>query len=141
MHWHPEVEMTYVFQGTVKWKLNQETVILNSGRGGFINAQVLHSAEPVNSKHAHMISIVFDPTVVATKSNLVFHRYIQPIFQNSSLNYLVLTEDTAWQLVALDAISKIHYYSEYEPIAFELTFIHDVNPPTLRRSNYFTKSS
>lgn len=125
-HWHPEVELAYVLEGSVKWTLNQETIILKPGEGLFINAQVMHSVEPIASKHARMISVVFDPTLVATKSNLVFHRYIQPILQKKSLNYVLLTEGSAWQRDALDAISQIHYYSKNEPVAFELAIIHQV---------------
>lgn len=37
-----------------------------------------------------------------------------------------MTEGTSWHHLAQDAISKIYYFSKYEPVAFELDIIHEL---------------
>lgn len=45
-HWHPVVELFYMYSGSLVYETPQGTRTFGPGSGGLVNANVLHSTQP-----------------------------------------------------------------------------------------------
>ena len=77
-HWHEELEVGYVADGTMEVKVPSQSFLLEKGDGFAINSNVLHSGAPVGECEVH--SMVFLPSLIYGKESSVFaEKYIKPL--------------------------------------------------------------
>lgn len=77
-HWHEELEVGYVADGTMEVKVPSQSFLLEKGDGFAINSNVLHSGAPVGGCEVH--SMVFLPSLIYGKESSVFaEKYIKPL--------------------------------------------------------------
>ena len=64
LHWHPEIEITYVQSGSMCYKVNNQTYHLREGDIIFNNSNALHSGAMENHMDCAYIPITFDPRLI-----------------------------------------------------------------------------
>lgn len=106
IHWHEEIEITYVVSGSIHHQLNGKRVTLHAGEAIFINAKQLHLIEP-GQEECELYCLIFHPMILCA-SQLVAQKYIAPIIENGMLDYFFLKADDEKQKKILDAIVRIH---------------------------------
>ena len=90
-HWHKELEMVYVKEGTLTLKIPSKSFCLKQGSFAAINSNILHFGAPVESCTLH--SLVFHPKLITGDSDSVFSKkYLQPLLSCPSFTGCVLTE-------------------------------------------------
>lgn len=105
IHWHEEIEITYVIAGSIKHQLNGKKVTINAGEAIFINSKQLHLIES-NDEDCVLYCLIFHPTILCS-SNYIAKKYISPIVDNEKLDYFYLKESDASHKPILDAIKRI----------------------------------
>ncbi len=110
-HWHPELEFVYIRKGNVIFKIGSDQFELSEGMGVFVNTQVIHRFESVDT--AVIPNIVFSPTLIAPEGSLLYKKYIEPILI-SSLSYCCLKPEIEWQNEILRVMQKIFFIQEQE---------------------------
>lgn len=85
-HWHEELQITWVFDGALRYSVNGSTFALDSSRILLINRRQLHSAGTFQ-KDASTLCINFSPEL--------FHPFLQekiirPLLQNPAFSYMLL---------------------------------------------------
>ena len=105
IHWHEEIEITYVIAGSIKHQLNGKKVTINAGEAIFINSKQLHLIES-NDEDCVLYCLIFHPTILCS-SNYIAKKYISPIVDNEKLDYFFLKESDASHKPILDAIKRI----------------------------------
>lgn len=110
IHWHEEIEITYVVSGRIKHQLNGRRVTIEAGEAIYINSKQLHLIESDN-QDCELYCLIFHPTLLSA-SNFISQKYIQPIVENENLDYFFLKESDDHHKVVLDAIVKIHQLQE-----------------------------
>ena len=103
-HWHSEIELVYLEEGTFTALIGADKVTVNAGQALFINSQVIHRFEAEG--HAIIPNIVFSPDVIASEDSLVFKKYIFPVL-NMSFEYILFDRHTEWMEVALSNIIRL----------------------------------
>lgn len=77
-HWHDELEIICVTEGTLRVQIPAEQYVLNAGDCLAINADILHSAGAEPS--CVLDSLVFSPLLIAGSGDTVFARkYLAPL--------------------------------------------------------------
>ena len=71
-HWHEELEVLVVSEGTILATAAGEKYRLEKGEGLFINAGVLHGDWPLNAGPCRLHSMVFHPRLVGGSPDSVF---------------------------------------------------------------------
>lgn len=115
IHWHEEIEITYVVSGSIKHQLNGKRVRLTAGEAIFINSKQLHLIE-TDSADCELYCLIFHPMMLCA-SNYIAKKYVTPIIENGNLDYFYLKESDLAHKPILDAIVKIcelQKDSEYE---------------------------
>ena len=106
IHWHEEIEITYVVDGSIKHQLNGKQVRIEAGEAIYINAKQLHLIKSY-SQDCILYCLIFHPTLLSA-SNFIAQKYVQPIVENENLDYFFLKESEKGHKAVLDSIVKIH---------------------------------
>lgn len=106
LHWHEEFEAGIVTEGAAVLSIGNEKHLLKQGEGFFINSGVLHDAYPAEGQRCIIHSMVFHPRLVGGSSDSVFHqRYLRPILENPTLEWIRLQPSRDWHRQGLEAIT------------------------------------
>lgn len=120
-HWHDEIELKLMLEGTAVASCGEERFLLHTGDGLFINAHVLHHTCGLNGQDCTLGSIVFELPLLAGVAGSIFEtRYLQPIYGNHTLPAVHLTSSVPWQSKALEHIRLAYEACEKETPGYEL---------------------
>ena len=112
-HWHDELELVVIVKGEVILLADGKELLLKEGEGYFANSGVLHS-EKIITKDALQHAIVFSPRIVASKEDLIWSSYVQPVLSSHSLSYLTLRPSLPWQKEILESAENAWKCGAYE---------------------------
>ncbi len=112
-HWHDELQLCLVTRGTVSFNVDDETLVLPTGQGLFINKGQLHRASDAEQKDSAYICLDFHSHLISGfEGGLIDRDYVAPYINNAAIPYVVLTETVDWQKRVMDIIREI--YDEHE---------------------------
>ncbi|MBS6397978.1 MAG: helix-turn-helix transcriptional regulator [Clostridiales bacterium] len=108
-HWHDELEISIVLNGTIRYQLKDHTLIFRTGEGVLINSRVPHSAFPLSSENPLLLTIILHPALVyGTPSSEIYQKLMLPYMQTPSLSQITLSDnmiDTLKQIASLYTLS------------------------------------
>ena len=82
-HWHDELELILIHQGTIAAGVGQTAVTLTAGEGCFIKAGALHNIWKVDDVPCEYHSVVFHPRLIGSMDSIFWLRYIQPLGESN----------------------------------------------------------
>ena len=103
-HWHPEIEIIYVQNGSVDCYIGTEKFVLTQGYGLFVNSGVLHRYEAKDNNL--MPNIVFATRVFGEAQSRIITKYVKPIL-DSNISFQILSPHIEWQNNILNTLKKI----------------------------------
>lgn len=111
-HWHEELEVIYLYSGTLEIRVPGRSLRMNAGDSLMINSNILHEAE--TSGTCRLQSLVFHPDLICGSENSVFYiKYIQPLISSCAIDCLqfspvddTVPESTQCILKAFEDFSK-----------------------------------
>lgn len=81
-HWHPEVEFTYVLQGSIRLSTNNQCHVISAGEGAFINSNMLHYQEPVPGLPVITLNQLLDARLIAGAHKSIYEqKYVLPVLE------------------------------------------------------------
>lgn len=111
-HWHPEIEITWVRQGRMCYKVNDLCYHLKEGDILFENSNVLHAGNMEKNEDCDYVSVTFDPKLVyGFFQSTICTRYVEPVTQDFSLPAIYIDGSADWhdrfaalvrEIIALD---------------------------------------
>ena len=98
-HWHKEIEIVVLYEGSVSLETAKESIILKKGDGVFINSEELHYFKKLGDEKCVLISYVFDKSlVIGDKGSIIERKYIEPLVQNKTLSLFKISETLSRKL-------------------------------------------
>lgn len=120
-HWHDEIEIKLLFEGTAVASCEESTLLLHPGEGLFMNAHVLHHTRGMDGQNCILGSIVFELPLLAGSAGSIFEsRYLQPVYGNPDLPFVPLSDAVPWQARALRAVRAAYDACAEEAFGYEL---------------------
>jgi AraC-like DNA-binding protein/mannose-6-phosphate isomerase-like protein (cupin superfamily) len=120
-HWHEELELIYVYEGSCKVEHVGGDTVLESGEGFFINSNVLHRLTQVGKKDCRTISFVFKAEFIGGRyDSRIYMEYLQPIISNEGLLALNFKSNTLWERQILECMKMAHEAFLNNELAYEL---------------------
>ena len=81
-HWHRELEIFELVEGSVQIGIGERTITLHAGEGCFINSGILHSFTSALPQPCLYRSLVVDPTLITGMPGSVFDTtYLRPLIE------------------------------------------------------------
>lgn len=119
-HWHPELEVFMVSQGTAVAAVGAERFTIGPGQGFFVNTQVLHAVWQQEGASCRLHSAVFHPRLVGGSLDSVFWtKYLQPLLGAGGPEWVYLSGLEGWHQEALQAFDGAWKSCVEEPQGYE----------------------
>ena len=91
-HWHQELELFYVLEGTVDYATPHERLTLPEGSVGMVNANVLHMTHATDgAPDVNLLIHLFRPQFLAERGSRVWRCCVEPLISTTSIELLVVT--------------------------------------------------
>lgn len=118
-HWHDELEFTYVTEGTIKYVVEGDTVIIHKGEALFVNSRVLHVGYSNNGDPSTSYCVILHPMLLNV-SEYINKKYIEPVIKNRAVPYLIISEKDDWGRIILNNLEKMYIASQSENSELEV---------------------
>lgn len=108
-HWHDELELGFVEEGTMEAHVNDRHYVLTKGCGIFVNSGVLHAYSGSGGGTCRFPNVLFHASLIyGDRKSVFFTRYVRPVLEAACLSHLILTPHVAWQEEAIEQIRCAH---------------------------------
>ncbi len=115
-HWHEEIELIVVINGTMKLIVEMQEYILQEGEGIFINTGRLHSCESVNERPCIIKSFVLHSNFIyGNQDSVLYQSYFHGLLQGSSQNIQIIGKEQCISiLLAYDTFAAKDFAYEFK---------------------------
>ena len=94
-HWHDEIQLSIVTEGSVLFQTQREQYILSAGEGIFINSGFLHMSKPTTPDGTY-VCIDVDPKLISSFSGSVIEeKYFRPFLGSERMSVIPLYPNEA----------------------------------------------
>ena len=124
-HWHDELEIIIITEGSVCVQIANSSFVLNKGEGYFLNSGILHSAKLL-SPNGHQRALIFSPEIAAHCKDIVWKTYINPILKKQALPFIKLNSNISWQNDILQLSNCAWLNGAYEKTDYPITVRHSL---------------
>lgn len=143
MHWHEDLEFTYLAEGTLEVQTLKETVLLRPGEGVFVNKNVAHRLRRPGP--CHYRTFIFPDYFLAFYPSGPARAVVERTAGNSHIPLFHFTPAEPWQGTVLAYLERL-YRLEQEKTEFYpyevlclltslwLEFQKNVSPPAMARA-------
>ena len=100
-HWHKELELIFVEKGFVKVGAGQNEKILSEGDGCFINSEIIHNVEQVDSREGILKSIVFHTDLIGNLNSIYRTKFLNPLIENKNLTFVYFDVKKNSEIISL----------------------------------------
>lgn len=118
-HWHDELELLIVTEGSCVAASEQKEFALSRGDGFFVNAGRLHAMWGLEKGVCRLHSMVFGTRLLGSADQIFFEKYIGPVLENGAMPSLVLHREIPWQCGILRRTEEAWEYCRDEPEGYE----------------------
>ncbi len=118
-HWHEELELVAVTEGTLEVVIEGEKITVLAGNGIFINGNKLHMFE--RNADTRIRSCVFSDRFLSSRDSIIWQKFICPITTHTELGYVRLESLTEWGNTIMNLFLELWNRCEEEPFGYELT--------------------
>lgn len=114
-HWHPAVELFYMYSGSLVYETPQGTRTFGPGSGGLVNANVLHSTRNLPGNRVVSWIHLFEPSLLGgSVGSRIEQKYLVPITANPALELLALDPADPDQAALLEKLRDSFALDENE---------------------------
>lgn len=120
-HWHPQIELTLILDGEIRYRVNDRVYHLRAGEGLFCNCNALHMGESIAGADCSYVSVTFLPRILyGEKTSAMYTRYVRDLCRDTACPALFLSPETEWQQKILSSVREIHRQSRERSQTWEL---------------------
>lgn len=122
-HWHAEIEIGYVDEGTILLECGNRKYTLAKGDLFFINSNVLHAMSNLcKGTPAIFRSIAFAASIISSNTESVYYkRYLHPIIHSSNFRDFIWKSDSEFFLKLGNTIKTAWELINQEPVDYEIS--------------------
>lgn len=120
-HWHEEIEVIIVLDGSCNYRINLDSFLINKGDILIIGSQSLHSLTSIPNKNMTWASFVFNINMLKSSStDGALLKYIAPLLNHEHQLPIILKDNIDCYSKIFDVIEDIIYCYYEKDIAYEL---------------------
>ena len=142
-HWHDDIEWVSVLSGKMCFYVNGTRFLLQPGDSLMVNFRQMHHLHSFQQQNCLFSCVLFHPALFCGNP-LLQKRYIVPVLENPSLEYLYFPADPKEGYTVCETVKKIVQLKEASPAAWELeavAAIHSLWGDLLRQKFLFPKET
>ncbi len=109
-HWHNDLEIIYIKEGSMNYDVNGEKITLNEGEGIFINSKAFHYGYSLNKKECIFICFIF-PISLLSFNQYFLENYLNSLINNKCFTYKKLNPSIKREKDILNDIENIYEFN------------------------------
>lgn len=122
-HWHPEIEITWVQKGRMRYQVNRSELLLKEGEALFGNANVLHAGH-MEQEDCEYISVTFDARLIyGFHNSVIWQKYVEPVLRDFSLSHIHFDFSQEWHGDFVGMVKEIIRLGERKGPYYELELV------------------
>lgn len=120
-HWHDEVEIVLVVEGSTKVECIGKSDILNAGEMIFVNAGALHKLTKYSEGDCHILNAVFNPQMIGGLSfSRIYKKHVLPVLNNKQLLSYKFSANTTWHQEVINTLKHAFLVWQQDSSDYEL---------------------
>lgn len=120
-HWHEEIEVIIVLDGSCDYRINLDTFVINKGDILIIDSQSLHSLTYIPNQNMTWASFVFNINMLkSSNTDGVLLKYIAPLLNHQHQLPIIIKDNINCYSKIFNVIENIIYCYYEKDIAYEL---------------------
>lgn len=123
-HWHDEIEIVVVWEGSTKVECIDGSTILKKGDGIFINSRITHKLTQIGDVDCRIINFVLKHELLGgNKDSRISREFVSPICFNKKLSTIDFRSGVPWQKEAITKINKAFESYNLEETYYEIEVV------------------
>ena len=145
-HWHDEVEIVLVVEGSTKLECIGKDMLLKAGDMAFINAGALHKltnhGKEEGEGDCRILNAVFNPQMIGGMNfSRIYKKHVLPVINNRELSCYHFSPEIDWQNEAINELQQAYeiWQRERDDYEFVMTlalmkfwYLFEQNAPEIR---------
>lgn len=124
LHWHKELQFCLVTYGKIRFFVEEQNFLLDTGDGIFINSSYLHMARPEGDPDSSYICLDVHPRLLSGfAGSAMENKYIHPMMEDPAASFLVLRFSEPWHKIILDQIETVYNADEKKEFGYEFVIM------------------
>jgi len=112
-HWHDEVEIVLVVEGSTKLECIGKDMLLKAGEMAFINAGALHKltnhGKEEGKGDCRILNAVFNPQMIGGMNfSRIYKKHVLPVINNNELNCYHFKPEIDWHKEAINELQQAY---------------------------------
>jgi len=123
-HWHDEVEIVLVVEGSTKVECIGKSELLNAGDMIFVNAGALHKLTNNGPGDCRILNAVFNPQMIGGQSfSRIYKKHVLPVLNNKQLLSYKFSSEVTWHQTVIDELKAafVVWQNESDDYEFVMT--------------------
>lgn len=114
-HWHPDLEFTYIANGTMDYFVNGKKVRIQQGQGIFVNSRRLHYGFSEQKEECTFIALVIHPSLFINSFGRA-KAFAEQKFGFCNIDYMLLYPHVLWHKKIIDSIEQLYQEMNSVPL-------------------------
>lgn len=106
-HWHEDFQFCWVYRGTVRFQVVDQSYTLPKDSGIFINCRLAHTAEPISPDAAYYCVDTHPDLICPDAESIVYKQMVEPFFRNTSSPVFIFSGNTPEGIAVLSSLKRI----------------------------------
>lgn len=119
-HWHHALQLCVVTEGPIIFFANEQSFLIESGNGIFINESCLHRSSGLQRPCGKYICIDFDLRILRTFLGSAMENQLHEFMSCSTAKAIKLSCDVPWMKSILDSVKTIYKLNQEQTPAYEM---------------------
>lgn len=120
-HWHSALEIDYVEEGEIEYKVPEGSVVLRRGEAVFINSDILHTVS-AKSRGGRIYAHLFDKYLIGGMFGSVYEKkYISPVLETLGQRIHVIRPDDVKRVRIMEIMFRLTDVYEKGEEGYEFT--------------------
>lgn len=120
-HWHSALEIDYVEEGEIEYRMPDCSVILHKGEAVFINSDVLHTVS-AKTRGGRLYAHLFDRSLVGGAFGSIYmKKYVEPVLENLGPGVHVIRPDDIKRIRVIENMFRLADVYEKREEGYEFT--------------------
>lgn len=125
-HWHKEIEIALVYQGKMKYKVNEKEYTIAEGDCLFINANALHMGWSIGNEPCVYHAMTMDPSILCQEKSELRGKYVDPVLDCTALTSLLIRPEQDWQMKLISNLKEIDAIYQTKSCCYEFEVISGI---------------
>ncbi|WP_276929724.1 AraC family transcriptional regulator [Herbinix luporum] len=117
-HWHEDVELLYIIDGELEYRVNGKSIILHAGEGICVNSKRIHSNNSISGKSCAYYCSITHPSLLCS-SKYIEQTYLAPLLGPNSFDYLLLNRND-WTYIIIEELERLFEDSDSKIVELDI---------------------